>query len=318
MSHQFESGFFASNRPAWHGLGKILNNPPTIAEAIQAAGLDWSVIEKPIFFNQDNQEEEGAEPILIESHKSLIRSTDNQVLGVVSKNYQPLQNLDAFNFFDFLLHDHDVSLEAAGSLREGKRIWVLAKINHLTQEVTQNDAVNPYLLLSNSHDASLAVWIQFTPIRVCCDNTLSYALSNRHEKREIGRAFSIRHQGDIEGKLAQAKNALNFAKQEFSTTVEQYKLMANHQISQFDLDFYLSEVLETDNPQSTRAYPQIVANFEKGRGNKGSTVWDAYNGITEWLDHQRGKNQNTRLNSSWFGASAKTRTLAHHKALELV
>jgi len=255
---------------------------------------------------------------IVPTHKALVRSTDYQQLGIVSHQYKPLQNLDAFNFFDFLLHDGDVSLEAAGSLKEGKRIWVLAKVNDLTQDVAKDDAVNPYLLLSNSHDGSLAVWIQFTPIRICCSNTLSYALSKRTEHQKIGRAFSIRHQGDIQAKLAQAKTALNFAQQQFSTTIEQYQLMANRQVSQFDLDLYLSEVLQTDTPQSTRAYPQIVANFEQGRGNNGSTLWDAYNGVTEWLDHQRGNSQNTRLNSAWFGSSAKTRILAHQKALELV
>ena len=199
MAHQFESGFFASNTPAWHGLGTVLDHPPTIAEAIKAAGLDWQVREQELF----TQTERGLG--VVPTHKALVRSTDYRQLGIVSQQYQPLQNLHAFNFFDFLLHDGDVSLEAAGSLKEGKRIWVLAKINNLTQDVVQNDAVNPYLLLSNSHDGSLAVWIQFTPIRVCCNNTLSYALSKRTEHQKIGRAFSIRHQGDIQAKLAQAQ-----------------------------------------------------------------------------------------------------------------
>lgn len=311
MSHEFESGFFVS-QPAWHGLGSVLNNPPSIVDAIEETGLDWQVEEKPIFFGQ------GEELKQIESHKSLIRSTDRKVLGVVSNNYQPLQNIDAFKFFDFLLHDNDVSLEAAGSLKEGKRVWVLAKVNNLTTDVNKDDAVNPYLLLSNSHDGSLAIWIQFTPIRVVCQNTLSFALANRKENQEIGRAFRIRHQGDINLKLAQAKNALNFAKQKFQTTIDEYQAMANRNISRYELDYYLSQVLDTETPQSTRAYPQIVANFESGRGNKGQSLWDAYNGLTEWLDHQRGNSQDTRLNSSWFGTSAKTRVLAHKTALELV
>ena len=311
MSHEFESGFFVS-QPAWHGLGSVLNNPPSIASAIEEASLDWQVEEEPIFFGQ------GEELKQIESHKSLIRSTDRKVLGVVSQSYQPLQNIDAFNFFDFLIHDNDVSLEAAGSLKEGKRVWVLAKVNNLTTDVNKDDAVNPYLLLSNSHDGSLAIWIQFTPIRVVCQNTLSFALANRKENQEIGRAFRIRHQGDVNLKLAQAKNALNFAKQKFQATIDEYQAMANRNISRYELDYYLSQVLDTETPQSTRAYPQIVANFESGRGNKGQSLWDAYNGLTEWLDYQRGNSQNTRLNSSWFGASAKTRVLAHETALKLI
>lgn len=174
-----------------------------------------------------------------------------------------------------------------------------------------------FYYLSNSHDGSTAIWIQFTPIRVVCQNTLSYALRSRNKDKELGRAFRIRHQGNLESKLNQAKTALDFARQRFAIATEEYKAMASYSLNQADLDFYLSLVLDTDTPQSTRAYPQIVANFERGRGNKGQTLWDAYNGVTEWLDHQRGSDAN-RLDSSWFGNSAKLRAHAHSNALELV
>jgi hypothetical protein len=195
------------------------------------------------------------------------------------------------------------------------------------------------LLLSNSHDGTSAVWIQFTPIRVVCQNTLSYALSTRNQDRAscsialtrgtramrsesfratASRAFRIRHQGNIESKLNQAKTALDFARQRFSIATEEYKAMASYSLNQADLDLYLSLVLDTDTPQGSRAYPQIVANFEHGRGNKGQTLWDAYNGVTEWLDYQRGASNSNRLDSSWFGNSAKIRSLAHQSALQFV
>ena len=311
MSHQFESGFFVK-QGAWHGLGTVLDHPPSTAQAIVEAGLNWQVIEQPVY----TQFEHGLSPV--STHKSLVRSSDRQLLGIVSNSYKPLQNHDAFSWFDFLLHDGDVSLESAGSLKNGKRIWVLAKINQSPTDVIKNDPVEPYLLLSNSHDGSTAVWIQFTPIRVVCQNTLSYALSNRQKDLSVGRAFRIRHQGNLQTKLNQAQNALDFARQQFAIATTEYQAMASVPLNQEDLDLYLSLVLNTDTPQSTRAYPQIVANFEQGRGNKGQTLWDAYNGVTEWLDHQRGSSDTSRLESAWFGNSAKTRVLAHQSALELL
>jgi phage/plasmid-like protein (TIGR03299 family) len=310
MSHEFESGFFVG-QAAWHSLGTVLDHPPTTAQAIIDAGLDWQVKEQPIY----TQSEHGLSPV--STHKSLVRSSDHQLLGVVSNKYHPLQNHDAFNWFDFLLHDGDVSLEAAGSLKQGKKIWVLAKVNGLTTDILHDDPVNPYLLLSNSHDGSTAIWIQFTPIRVVCANTLSYALSTRESDRLASRAFRIRHQGDIQAKLSQAQLALDFARQRFAIATEEYQAMARYQLNQADLDLYLSEILDTDTPQSTRAYPQIVANFQQGRGNHGRTLWDAYNGVTEWLDYQRGSDA-SRLDSSWFGASSHTRLLAHSTALALI
>ena len=328
MSHQFESGFFV-NQGAWHGLGTVLNNPPSTAVAIAEAGLNWHIIEQPIY----TQSEQGLSPV--STHKSLVRSSDYQLLGIVSQSYKPLQNEQAFSWFDFLLHDGDVSLESAGSLKDGKRIWILARINQDPADIIKGDTVEPYLLLSNSHDGSTAIWIQFTPIRVVCQNTLSYALSRRKEDLNIGRAscsiastrgtratasraFRIRHQGNIEQKLSNAKTALDFARQRFEIATDEYKAMASVQLNQQDLDLYLSLVLDTDTPQSTRAYPQIIANFESGRGNKGQTLWDAYNGVTEWLDHQRGGSDSSRLESAWFGNSAKTRSQAHQSALEFV
>lgn len=135
---------------------------------------------------------------------------------------------------------------------------------------------------------------------------------------DLAKAFRIRHQGDLQHKLDRAKTALDFARQQFAIATEQYKAMAAFSLNQGDFDLYLSLVLNTDTPQSTRAYSQIVANFEQGRGNKGKILWDAYNGVTEWLDHQRGSNDVKRLESAWFGNSAKTPSLAHFSALELV
>jgi hypothetical protein len=94
--------------------------------------------------------------------------------------------------------------------------------------------------------------------------------------------------------------------------------MTSYGLNQADLDLYLSLILDTDTPQTTRAYPQIVANFEQGRGNHRATLWDAYNGVTEWLDYQRGTSDSNRLDSSWFGNSAKLRVHAHSSALEFL
>lgn len=274
MSHQVESGFFVSV-PAWHGLGTVLDAPPTTAEAITAAGLDWTVEQQPIYRSFEDR----FQPI--DTHKSLVRSTDQKLLGVVSQHYQPLQNQDAFKWFDFLLHENNVTLEAAGSLKEGKRIWVLAKIEEATVDVDKDDPVNPYLLLSNSHDGTMAIWIQFTPIRVVCYNTLSWALSSRERAVEIGRAFRIYHRGKIDSKLESARNALDFARQKFQDTTVEYQAMANKSLTTELFELYLSKVLQTDTPTSTRAYPQILSNFEQGRGNKGQNLWHGYNAVTE-------------------------------------
>jgi phage/plasmid-like protein (TIGR03299 family) len=311
MAHQFETGFFV-HQPAWHRLGKVLNNPPTTEQAIIDAGLDWTVLEEPIY----RIRREGI--VEVSTHKSLVRDRDEKLLGIVSKAYHPLQNKQAFNWFDPLLHEGDVTLEAAGSLKGGKRIWVLAKIQMQPLEIQDGDTIQPYLLLHNSHDGSTAIWIQFTPIRVVCWNTLSWAASSRYNDEKNHKALRIRHHSNISEKLTVAQQALDLARQTFSYAVDEYKAMALKPMSSELLELYISNIFQTDNPTEHKAFPYILANFEEGRGNQGKTLWDAYNGYTEWLDHQRGKSEVSRLESAWFGESARLRTKAHLEALALL
>jgi phage/plasmid-like protein (TIGR03299 family) len=305
MSHHFETGFLVEEK-AWHGLGNVLQKAPTIAEGIIDAGLDWSVNEHPVCW----RDEKGN---VYESteNKVLVRDRDNSCLGVVGKNYRPLQNIDAFNWFDFLLHEGDAKLETAGSLKDGKRVWVLAKINTEALEVRDGDFVNPYLLLSNSHDGKAAVTIQFTPIRVVCNNTLAAA----NASAKIGKSLRIRHSSSLTEKMSIAQNSLDFARQLFPKSIEEYRSMEKQKISRNEFDRYLEAVLDIDKACDHPAFENILANFGKGRGNRGETYWDAYNGVTEWLDHQRGRTDDTRLESAWFGDSAKIRDRAHEVAV---
>ncbi|WP_013320624.1 DUF932 domain-containing protein [Gloeothece verrucosa] len=311
MTHEFESGFFVKE-PAWHRLGKVLNNPPTTEQAIIEAGLDWKVLEEPIYRQQED------EFVSLPTHKCLIRSGDQQLLGVVSKAYHPLQNSEAFKWFDVLLHEGDVTLEAAGSLKRGKRIWILAKIQMNPVEIQEGDAIQPYLLLHNSHDGSTAIWIQFTPIRVVCWNTLSWASASRFEEEKKRKAFRIRHNSNIEEKLALAHLALDLSRRSFNTAIDEYKAMATKPISRELFELYIGNIFSSDSPTENWAFPLIQENFEAGKGNGGKTLWDAYNGFTEWLDHQRGKSEVSRLESAWFGDSARLRIKAHREALALL
>jgi phage/plasmid-like protein (TIGR03299 family) len=311
MSHEFESGFFVQE-PAWHRLGKVLNNPPTTEQAIIEAGLDWQVLDEPIY----RIEKDGI--VEISTHKSLIRDQDRQLLGVVYNAYHPLQNSEAFKWFDILLHEGDVILEAAGSLKRGNRIWILAKIRMNPVEIQESDAIQPYLLLHNSHDGSTAIWIQYTPIRVVCWNTLSWAAASRYEEEKNRKAFRIRHNSNIEEKLTLAQQALDLARQTFDTAIDEYKAMAFKPITRELFELYIANIFEIETPRDNKAFPLIQENFEAGRGNQGKSLWDAYNGFTEWLDHQRGKSEVSRLESAWFGNSARLRIKAHREALALL
>ena len=312
MAHQFESGFFVA-QPAWHRLGKVLKNAPTTKTAIVQAGLDWQVIEEPIIDTDKNKDKDKAA-----LKKKLVRDRDQRLLGIVNHDYTPLQNEDAFRWFDPLLKEGSIELDAAGSLQQGRRIWILAKVKNTEGKISINDWVHPYLLLHNSHDGSTAVWLQFTPVRVVCMNTLAAASVKRFADLSLRKAICIPHNATLKEQLVKVQNLVDLTKREFQICVEEYQAMASQEINQKLLTTYMNRVMGPYMTGFSSVQLQLLQNFEQGTGNRGRTLWDAYNAITEWLDHQQGSSAEERLLHSWFGNGMKLRKRAHDIALEMI
>lgn len=196
MAHNVTSMFSVRQVP-WHGLGTIVQESLTSASALKEAGLDWQVIQKPLYYLHDEQTR------FAEGWMTNIRSDNGDVLGVVTDRYKVVQNVEAFEFVDTLL-GYDVMYETAGALGGGKSVWLLAK---LPEMYMVGDIVEPYLVFTTSHDGKNAIRAAITPIRVVCQNTLNLALSKSK------RAWSVRHMGDIKGKMNEAKVTLGLANQ---------------------------------------------------------------------------------------------------------
>lgn len=192
MSAEVETMFYTRVAP-WHSLGTCVENAPGSQEALKVAGLDWKVVQKPIFT------EEGQ---LVGGFKANIRDRDNQILGVVTDRYKVVQNEEAFAFTDQLLGE-GITYETAGSLQGGRRTWILAKLPQ--RYIISGDEITPYLVFMNSHDGTGAIKAAMTPIRVVCQNTLNLALSNAK------RSWSANHVGNINGKLDDARYTLLYA-----------------------------------------------------------------------------------------------------------
>ena len=182
---------YTGNAP-WHKLGVKLDNPATAAEAIEAAQMEWSVITKPVYArNQAGGFEE------VDGKRAIVRADTQEVFTIMGNGYEPVQNKDAFSFFDAVIGQGEAIYHTAGSLYGGKRIWVMAKLPD-DIKITPDDVIQPYILLSNSHDGSTALRMQITPIRVVCANTLSVALGSnggfyaKHTRNVMQRAKDAR------------------------------------------------------------------------------------------------------------------------------
>ncbi len=309
MAHEVESMFSVRETP-WHGLGRVLIEAPTPEEAIVAAGLDWKVALRPL--TADGAA--GENRIAVPGHFAVVRESDSRVLGVVGDSYTPVQNTRAFGFFQPFLDSGVAKLETAGSLRDGKRVWVLAKVAGDPVEVVKGDAVERFILLAHGHDGSLAMRIGFTPVRVVCANTLAMSMADG-----ASRLLRIKHTKRVEEAMDEVQKVMQAVEGEFLATIEQYKLLAKCGVTDDTLKAYVRKIF-APKPVSKGPEPVEVSDcdriiervrplFEKGRGNdmagvKG-TMWGAYNAVTEYLGYERGKSQDTRVDSLWFGDSAK-------------
>lgn len=227
MSANVETMFSVREVP-WHGLGTIIEEAPTSKDAIELAGLNWEVLSNPIFDNRGKE---------IQGFKANTRSSDNSVLGIVSNKYQIVQNSEAFEFTDNLIATGDVRYETAGSLRDGKQVWLLAKLD--TTKVVGDD-VDPYICFTNTHDGTGAIKVCMTPIRVVCNNTLNVAL------RTAKRTWSTKHMGDMEYKMMEAKETLGLANEYMKKLDEQADIFANTKISDDEIEKVLNDLFPVD------------------------------------------------------------------------
>lgn len=322
---------FGSRTP-WHVLGKEASEDSrfNVDKFGEDAGILWSVVKVPLVttpraqamvnysfaLRQDDNCPE-VKPDVDEC--AVCRVDTKQILGVVGSRYTPLQNIKALDWFRPWVENKLLGLNTAGSLFNGKKVWVLADfINDPLIQIVPGDDIKKFLLLSNSHDGTTALRLGLTPIRVVCANTL--AMSHRSSESKLIR---LRHSSQIEQNLENMRAIIDLANKDFAATAEQFKLLASKDINQSDLRKYVRVLVqgEKDSIKSWDDIPtrtqnivkQIEKNMDSSRNKGQGTWWKAFNAFNEYLNYEQGRNVNNRLNSLWFG----TNEVANRKALEL-
>lgn len=192
--------FFSVQEKAWHGLGQVIETYPTSAEALTFAGLDFEVMKRPnIHRLQDGTE------IISNSSFFTYRPDTGAVLGDrLGKDYQVVQNTDAFAFFDSIVGGDGIMYETAGALGQGERIFITAKLPDYIC-VGSDDLIEKYLFLTTSHDGFGSITAAFTPIRIVCNNTLNQAMQNHSN------AVKIRHTTNAQDRLKEAHKVLGIS-----------------------------------------------------------------------------------------------------------
>lgn len=321
--------FFSVKEKAWHGLGQIVEDYPTSAEAIRYAGLDYTVEKRALFTNSlPNELNEMAESIDfpkidVPNYFATVRTDNGSVLGVVGKDYEVVQNADAFQFFDAIVGgETGIKYETAGALGKGERIFITAKLPDFIK-VGKQDLIEQYLFLTTSHDGFGSITAAFTPIRIVCNNTLNAAMRNHTT------AIKIRHTASANDRLKQAHTLMGISHQmgeeleelfnHWSTiriTDKQVKkliqvaMAPNKEVIQ-NLELGLLDKLST-------TYTNIVDNaFAYAMGNEtqqmettAGTLFGAYNAITGYYQNVRNFKDGDAKFKSIMDGTAKQRAQA--------
>jgi len=310
MSHMVESMFSVREKP-WHyeltkDSTKIIQDAPTSVEALKIAGLDWDVTPTPIL---------DCHGCVIENYKANMRSSDQSVLGIVSDRYKIVQNRDAFAFTDALIGE-DMHYETAGSLRNGRQVWLLGQ---MPERYIAGDKVEPYICFTNTHDGSGSVKVLMTPIRVVCNNTLNFAISGAK------RAWAARHTGVMEKKLEEARETLQLADEYLKGLKEKAEKMALESFTVVDASKAIKVMLEFEKlkteQQKARAKEteeQIIAcMMAPDLANFFNTKWAFVNAVSDYVGHAEPQRHTKNYEANNWGKIMVGHPLLD-KAMEIV
>jgi phage/plasmid-like protein (TIGR03299 family) len=289
----------------WAGRGIELKNTQDIQAAIKEAKLDWDVGLKDLFT-------EDAEHI---PEKEIYCKANGRLFGVVGPTFKPVQNIEVFNWFQPFLDSGEASLDVAGSSGDGRRIWILAKINRPDMEILPGDKVGKRVLLSNAHIQGVSVRIGYCPLRFFCSNALSRGI-------RASDVIRLRHHKLVLENMEKVRDIMNLADEEFQATAKEYQFLANKGVNQKDLIKYVNILTDVKegvdiSTKKKNIIDGILANYELEHPTAIGTWWGAYNTFNSYLNHVKGRNVDNRLESLWFGQSFQDNNRALKLALEM-
>lgn len=318
----------------WHSLGTPMQPGRSLVEWRKEAHLDYTVIATDVQYETFN-----GTTRKMPSRKVLYRSDTGAPFSVVSDRYKVVQPKEVLEFFAKLIANNGFEMETAGALAKGRRIWALAKAGK-GEAVIGQDEVRPYLLLATSYDGTMATVAKPTTVRVVCQNTLAMSIGmdgfggeadTETDKRVIVPHFRTFNADDVHLELGLVRG-------EFERFMMAARKLAKKRINDaFAVEFLKQllpqavttktvggqKIVEPKPVEKTKGFEQIMALFHgeamgSGLPEAGSTAWGLLNAVTQHVDWQRGRTDDTRMSSAWFGEGESLKNRARDLLVEVV
>ena len=324
MSHLVENMISTKGQVPWHGLGVVTPKElVTAEEIIKEIDFDFKVVKRQNFVSCKGKFIET--PDSFSTVRVNSDGTEIPLAGKLGSNYTPIQNTEAFEFFDHVVDKGEAIYETAGILKNGCMVFLLAVLpDYIKILGSTEDQIRKFVLLANWHDGKSALIAQFTNVRVVCNNTLNMALQSADSR------VSIRHTKNAKEMFAEASRTMGLVNQYNIELEKAFNKLALTKITPDQLVAYINSLLPCNEDATAVVKRHITDNrekiihlFEHGKGaqleTSHNTLWGAYNAVTEYVDHETNfSSVDARANSLLFGNGQKVKQLAFDKALELV
>lgn len=320
MTHEIETMAYAADTP-WHGLGKKLSEKQPIEVWAQQAGMNWEILRSPAQFVVGQRDHEIGELKNVAERNVLYRSDTKAALSIVSDRYNIVQPREILEFYRDLTEVSGFELETAGVLKEGKKLWALARTGQ-SATFKGKDITNGYLLLATACDGSMATTAQFTSIRVVCINTLAIALNG-----SSAGVIKVPHSTAFDPQAV--KQQLGISVTAWDDFIYNLKTLSYRKVKHTEAKRFIADVFNDPRKESPpnandRSIATVTQLFEgKGRGSElesaKGTAFGLLNSVTEFIDHERrARSINHRLDSAWFGQGATLKQRALEQGLALI
>jgi phage/plasmid-like protein (TIGR03299 family) len=265
--------------------------------------LNWSVSKRPLYFTGND-----GQPVVWDEKVAIVRDDTGRGLGVVSPDYETVQNSDLLKLIDPMVQEGLLTVENMGYLKHGAKVFAQAKLNQEYKVI--GEEYKGYVTILNGHTGNCSVAIGSTMTRVICGNTFSSAYSDISEK--------YRHSAGVTERVLDSTFVVDYVNGAMKQYSEYMEKLSTATCSSSQFKTYLEQVYEKPVGNMRESFVEQLNNlFYSGKGNEGKTYHDAFAAVTEYASNYSRKSEQGRFQYATFGTGAKVNLRALRAGLEL-
>ena len=320
MPANFTSGWLGNGERAWHGMGVVTDGTLPAREAFETADALFTVekreLQYPIAVFDENRIDGLPDWETAPAGVYGVVRTDTQtLLGVVSKQYEIVQNDSLLRMAEFIREE--VDMDCVIVLSNGAKVCFTATLRGAETDIVPGDTVKRRIVGYLGHDGKTGCGAKFTNIRVVCQNTLTAALG------ESGAHSSITHKNGANNNFDALISSIDVARQDFVTECELMRELSRASMGVSQFNEFVDEVYNIDEGQVFRKREKLERAFTRGFGFRfaPASVWSAVNAITEVETSTRGTTAakgRAQFARGTFGVGAQISKRAFAVARDLV